>query len=232
MRRGARFRGNRGRSVGARGGVGGAPALPSWRSRGVACWGPRRPIDTAARVRGGAGELRGTPAPLQGDGKEGSGVGGGRTGGCRGTAQDSPPPCATALGAWPPCASLLSKQPWTWGVTLRLIFQRSVQLGGAPGDGTLGSPAWLLWKAPGRGSRHGGRGASGVAAPGRGVRGLWVGVPGERRPLLPPPPWAGVPGVWACLPRLVTPHGAASWSLPRAVRILGMPLVWEVGIQN
>ena len=59
-----------------------------------------------------------------------------------------------------------------------------------------------------------------------------MGVPGDRRPLLPPPPWASVPGVWACLPRLVTPHWAAFWSLPRAVRILGMPLVWEVGIQR
>lgn len=71
--------------------------------------------------------------------------------------------------------------------------------------------------------------------PGSGVRGgEQEGAgrgPSGRRPWLPSPA-AGVPGVRACLPRLVTPHWAASWSLPRAVRILGMPLVWEVGIRS
>lgn len=130
---------------GARGGVGGAPALPSWRSWGMACWGERCPIDTAARVRGGAGELRGTPAPQRGGGKEGSG------GGRPGNVQGSPPIVCLALGAWSPCASLLPRQPHTWGMTLRLIFQR---VWGGPGDGTLGLPGLPAVEGRVGGSRH------------------------------------------------------------------------------
>ena len=71
-------------------------------------------------------------------------------------------------------------------MTLRLIFQRAVRLWGAPGDGTLGSPAWLLRKAPG-----------GFPPPGRGCwrwrswtrdrRALGGGLRGEA-PLAPPSP--------------------------------------------
>lgn len=229
-RRGARFRGIRGRAGGARGGVGGAPALPSWRSRGMAYRGARRPIVAAARVRGGVRELRGTPAPQRGGGKGGSGVGG----------------VLEVRKAAP------HRVPQPWGMAaMRLspsVAAPDLGRDSAPyfsaGRAGLGSSWRWHPPAPRPGCcrrAHGGGGVSAsfgggatlaASAPGQGTRERWAGGPRGEAPLVSPSPAAGVPGVWACLPRPVTPHWAASWSLPRAVRIVGMPLVWEVGIQS
>ena len=74
-------------------------------------------------------------------------------------------------------------------MTLRLIFQRAAQVCGAPGDGTLSSLAWLLWKAHGGGvpASRGGLVSGGDRSWARNLRAL-DGGPRGQAPLASPSP--------------------------------------------